>query len=269
MARDPHPFYIPPESFRPDGSVRFPEEEARHLLRVIRLRAGDTCRVTDGMGGIYVVRLQGTLEALDGIRLEARHESRPAPEIELGFPLLHNRARMEWMLEKAVEVGADAQVPILWRRNVGEMTPAARRRWERMLREAMKQSERSWLPDLRDAEPPELPGGEARVILADPEGEAALPPMAGAAGAAGAARGSPVRLLIGPEGGASPEERERLRVAGAIFWSLGPTRLRAETAAIVGLHRLRQELRRGDGPGGGAGGVDDDQRERGTTDAVA
>ena len=68
------------------------------------------------------------------------------------------------------------------------------------------------------------------LLLADSEGEETLPDLS---------QIETLRLLIGPEGGLEQEERENLLARGAKVWSLGPTRLRAETAAIVGSHRLR------------------------------
>lgn len=241
MGGDPHPFYVPPAAVhREEGIVRFPREEARHILRVVRLRAGDVCRVVDGRGARLRVRLLDGSEAdLRGDVLEESFEPAPATALELGFPLLHVRARTEWLLEKAVEVGVDRLVPIRWARGLPEGT-GARPRWERIVREAMKQCERAWLPELAEAM---LPVREedarmgTRLVLADPEGEPDPPDVRGAAR---------VRLLVGPEGGISPLERSALRDGGALAWSLGPNRLRGETAAIVGAHRLALELRRAD-----------------------
>jgi 16S rRNA (uracil1498-N3)-methyltransferase len=234
MGHDPHPFYVPPSGIDQDGNLSFPDEEARHILRVIRMRPGEQCRVVDGVGGSYLVRLIEAGEALRGTILESKRSAPADPVLELGFPMLRMRARTEWLLEKAVEVGVDRLVPVLWSRSVKRKFDAVRDRWERILREAMKQSERCWLPSLGEpVDAGDAPGG-IRLILADPDGEEALPDLPGT---------GTVRLLIGPEGGLRPEERERLRTEGAALWSLGPTRLRAETAGVVGSHRLRSALR--------------------------
>ena len=234
MARDPHPFYVPRSGITADGIVTFPEEEARHILHVIRMRSGDECRVVDGVGGIYSVRLVQNGEHLRGTVLEEKR-CPPSPTfLELGFPMLRVRSRTEWLLEKAVEVGVDSLVPLLWTRGIQHRFEGVRGRWERILREAMKQSQRAWLPTLFEPQGACDAPPDRTVILADPEGPETLP---------GLDEGVSVRLLIGPEGGPSREERERLVAGGAAIWSLGPTRLRSETAAVVASHRLAGALR--------------------------
>ena len=229
MTRDPHPFLVPPDSFSSDGRVHFPAEEAHHARRVVRLAAGDECRVVDGHGGLYRVRLSEESGALIGSILEEQRVERLTPMIRLGFPALRQRARVEWLIEKAVEVGVAGLVPIAWERSVKGVSGEQRRRWERIVREAMKQSEGRWLPEL---EAERIPGEDVRedaIVLADPEGTEDLPAVAG--------RPS-VLLLIGPEGGVTDGEKRKLIDRGCALWSLGPTRLRAETAAIVASHRL-------------------------------
>ncbi|MBM3285806.1 MAG: 16S rRNA (uracil(1498)-N(3))-methyltransferase [Candidatus Eisenbacteria bacterium] len=264
MGRDPHPFLVPAECIDVDGRVLFPEEESRHILRVIRLKPGDACRVVDGRGGRYRVVLGKEQGRLVGTVIERMRDEPPAPRLDLGFPMLRQRARVEWLLEKAVEVGVDSLTPLLWERAVKESAAIPRARWERIAREAAKQSERSWLPEIVHPEdpvtfalsgsgasgPPERGGAPARregasrpdgartvALLADPAGSEALPDLRGALR---------VRLLVGPEGGLSEGERRALEACGTIRWSLGPTRLRAETAAIVGSHRLARAAREGE-----------------------
>jgi 16S rRNA (uracil1498-N3)-methyltransferase len=189
--------------------------------------------VVDGEGALLgVVLEEGEKGDLAGRVVELDRIPPPKIPIELGFPLLRQRARTEWMLEKAVEVGADRLVPIAWERALPkgrELPPAVRTRWERILREAMKQCERAWLPALEEPRAPAACGERTQLLLADPAG-ALDPPVAG--------DGGPVRLLVGPEGGLTAAERQALQDHGARLWSLGPTRLRAETAAIVGIARL-------------------------------
>jgi 16S rRNA (uracil1498-N3)-methyltransferase len=249
MPRDSHPFYAPPSAITADGSVRFPKEEARHILRVSRFGPGDRIRVVDGEGGLFGVVLEEGKEGLAGRVVEDRRLPAPAIALELGFPLLRQRARTEWMLEKAVEVGADRLVPITWERALprGRTLPAAvRARWERILREAMKQCERLWLPVLAEPEDAVTRTERTMLVLADPAGEPEPPDARGC---------SRVRLLVGPEGGVTEAEMRELRAEGARLWSLGPTRLRAETAAIVGIARLEDHLRRsGSAPSSGRKG---------------
>jgi 16S rRNA (uracil1498-N3)-methyltransferase len=240
-SRDPHPFFVPPSCFAGDGeTIRFPEEEMRHILRVIRLREGDECRVTDGRGGVFRVRLGGepgggARGVLSGTIIEAEHAPPRDVMIEIGFPVLRLQGRTDWLIEKAVEVGADLLVPIPWERSLKGASAAALRRWERIAREAMKQCERAWLPEVKQDLMPFERGDDSLWILADPEGDESVPDLVGV---------SRVRLLVGPEGGPTPAERKRLIERGAALWGLGPTRLRAETAAIVGCHAIARGARR-------------------------
>jgi 16S rRNA (uracil1498-N3)-methyltransferase len=235
MPGDPHPFLVPPGRFDESGVVHFPEGEAHHILRVVRLKPGDACRVVDGRGGRFRVRLEGDENDLQGIVLEARREVEPSRRLDLGFPVLRLRARTDWLIEKCVEVGVDRFVPISWERSLKGVSGGSQSRWERIIREAMKQSERAWLPELISEERP-APATDGRdlVILADPAGDGSLPDLSTAAS---------VLLLIGPEGGVTASEREDLRARGAALWNLGTNRLRAETAAVVGSHHLACALR--------------------------
>jgi 16S rRNA (uracil1498-N3)-methyltransferase len=229
MARDPHPFLVPPECITGDGRILFPAEEAHHAAHVVRIAPGDECRVVDGCGGLYRVRLSMESGTLVGRITDASKVEPPRTRIALGFPVLRQRARLEWLLEKAVEVGADLLIPVAWDRSVKDASEEQRRRWTRIVQEAMKQSERRWLPRIEVETAPDGLGLEECIVLADPEGSE-QPPRVGGCGS--------VVLLIGPEGGVTSEERERLLARGCALWSLGPNRLRAETAAIVGMHAL-------------------------------
>ncbi len=235
MSRDPHPFYVPPEACDADSrTISFPKDEAHHILRVIRLREGDACRVTDGRGRLFRVVLEGDEDVLRGRIVEARTARERRVVLEVGFPVLRAHPRNDWLIEKAVEVGVGTLVPVPWERSVKDVSASSRRRWERIAREAMKQSESVWLPEIRlDAAPFDRPAGTLW-ILADPAGSETLPEIGDAAR---------VRLLVGPEGGITDGERDRLLRQGAVRWGLGPTRLRGETAAVVGAHRLGVAIR--------------------------
>ncbi len=240
MPGDPHPFLVAPDRFDKDGGVRFPQDEAHHVLRVVRLKIGDTCRVVDGQGGRFRVRLQGSERDLIGVILESTREAEPERRLDLGFPVLRTGGRTDWLIEKGVEVGVDRFVPIAWERSIRGTSASARRRWARIVREARKPSERARLPSLANEEAAlAAVGGGGPTTLADPAGGEAWPGLAAA---------RPVLLLVGPEGGVAAGERDLLCERGAVLWGLGSNRLRAETAAIVGSHRLAGALRRAGAP---------------------
>ncbi len=228
-------FYVPAAAIQPPH-LTLPEEEARHAVKVLRLGVGDEIEVVDGEGGWYRVRLTlvGKREAAGLIAETRRDVGEKSRRVVLALGILGHRDRFEWAVEKAVELGVTDIVPLRSERAApGGVRPA---RLENITIAAMKQSLRSRLPRLHDAQTPEsvmrlIPGAE--VLLAH---EAALdaPSPADAVGRTI----QPIIVLIGPEGGFSDAEVATATQSGAVVVSLGPRRLRAETAAIAALSDL-------------------------------
>ena len=192
--------------------------DRHHLERVLRLRAGDEISVADGAGQWRRCRLApgGVLEALDDVVVAAR----PRPEVAVAFALTKGE-RPDWAVQKLTEVGVDAIVPFTAERSVvrwsGERAAAQAERWRRIAREAASQSRRVWLPHVEDVQPFEQVVARPGAVLAEADGD---PPTLA----------HPL-VLVGPEGGWSPEEL----AAGAHLprVRLGDATLRAETAAVV------------------------------------
>ncbi len=232
------PFYAPPTCFR-DGRVTLPPDEARHVLKVLRHRAGDEVVVVDGVGGWHrVVLTEAGREQVTGEVMETRREVGEAGRnVVLALGILHHRDRFEWAVEKAVELGVAGIVPLRSRRAAPGRVRADR--LEHIAVAAMKQSLRCVLPHIY----PEtyladalrlLP--EARVLLAHEALESAPTP-------AQAADASTTLVLIGPEGGFDEVEVAEAAASGARLVTLGPNRLRAETAALVALTDLMLHTR--------------------------
>jgi 16S rRNA (uracil1498-N3)-methyltransferase len=202
---------------------------AHYLQAVLRLGEGDELLLFDGESGEWRARIAGA--AKKRLLLEVTARTRPAetlPDVTLAFAPI-KRAPLEWLVEKATEIGVARLAPVITRRTV-----AARPNLERLgliAIEAAEQCGRTRLPVL--AEPVDLPaflsahGGS--ILFADETGGAPL------AATAAAMPPGPVTLLIGPEGGFMPEERGAILAAGATAISLGPRILRAETAALAAL----------------------------------
>ncbi len=134
--------------------------------------------------------------------------------------------KFELVLQKATELGAASFLPITTERTEvrAERVAGKEDRWRKILLEAAKQSGRLVVPKLAAPEAFEVALARPGVnVLLDPAGAAAPPP------------GDSLRLFIGPEGGWSNPELARAAAMGAASWSLGPLRLRAETAAIAGV----------------------------------
>jgi 16S rRNA (uracil1498-N3)-methyltransferase len=225
-------FYAPPDHFA-GGRVRLPEDEARHAVRVLRHGVGDELVVVDGEGGRHRVRLtRADKQAAEGEVLATEREvGEPPFPVRIALAPLKQPARFETFVEKAVELGVTEIVPLLTART--EQTRLKGDRLHGILVAAMKQSGRTRLPTFRDPTP-------LRALLDAPlEGlrlichEAAAPEAALAARLAEAPRPLPVTALVGPEGGFTEAEVAEAEAAGWAVVSLGPRRLRAETAALT------------------------------------
>jgi 16S rRNA (uracil1498-N3)-methyltransferase len=224
-------FYVPPSHIQNDRVV-LPDDEARHAVRVLRHAPGDEIVVVDGAGGRYRVRLTETdkRSAAGEVVAAEREVGEPSYRLRIGLGTLKNASRFETFAEKAVELGVAEIVPLVTERT--ERMSLKAQRMENILVAAMKQSGRSRIPTLAEPQPLANALAEAadlRILChesADPE--AMLPRVLSQA------RGmSAITVLVGPEGGFSEEEVAEAEEAGWRVASLGPRRLRAETAAIV------------------------------------
>lgn len=195
-------------------ALELDEHDRHHLERVLRLRAGDEMTVSDGEGGWRVVRFGPTLDADGPVEVDAPI----APEITIAFALVKGD-RNEWIVQKLTELGVDRIVPFVADRSVVQWDEAkAARNRERLAtvaREAAMQSRRTRLPLVDTAGTFGDLVARPGAVLADRGGQ---PPSLAL----------PV-VLVGPEGGWSDAERG----AAGPRMTLGPTVLRAETAAIV------------------------------------
>ena len=225
-------FYVPPSHIT-NGRVVLPDDEARHAVRVLRHGPGDEIVVVDGVGGRHCVRLTETDKrgAAGEIVSTEREVGEPLYRLTVALGTLKNASRFETFAEKAVELGVAVIVPLVTART--ERMSLKPTRMENILVAATKQSGRSRLPVLAEPTPfadllAERTGG-TRILCheaADPQ--ALLPRVLDRLGISEA-----VTMLVGPEGGFSDAEVEAAKAAGWTVASLGPRRLRAETAAIV------------------------------------
>ena len=214
------------------GTLRLPEEEARHIRKVLRGRVGDALEIVDADRRLFAAELRGGEEA-------AVLEALCMPEGEDVEVSLHQAVpkggRMDLVVEKATEVGVTSIVPLLAERGVVSPREGKLERWRRVAEAAARQSLRLRVPTV--LEPVDFPAaarraGEAGVVLHNVRGLPRLEDVAG----------SPVSLFVGPEGGWSDGEIRVAREAGLAFAQLGPYRLRSETAGIVAVARARAAL---------------------------
>jgi 16S rRNA (uracil1498-N3)-methyltransferase len=244
-----HRFHAPPESCRAD-TIRLDGEEARHATQVLRLRPGDAATVLDGAGGeMRCVLAEATRREVTLTVKERITHPTPAVAVTL-FQSVPKGKTMEWIVEKATELGAAAIVPVLTARTVvrvdEEDAAAKRSRWERTAIEAVKQCGNPWLPRLTS--PVTLPEALALAPDADLKLVASLEPGARRAGryleefrVRAGRQPRHIAVWIGPEGDFTPAEYAALAAEGAQPLSLGGLVLRCETAAIAALAILLHE----------------------------
>ncbi len=232
---------VPPDALEGDA-CRLPPEAARHLRTVLRVRLGDALLLLDGVGGRRRVRI-AALDR-DGVRCAAEGpvERLPPPRTLLRiYAGIVKGARMDWLVEKAVELGATELVPVLAQRCVARFAAGETvTRWDRIAGSALEQCGGAWRPRI-------APVQSWAQVLADirarPPVFAALlqPGVPSAADTLAAWSERPpasAAWIVGPEGDFTAAEQRDLLEAGAHPVGLGTRILRTETAAIYGLCAL-------------------------------
>jgi 16S rRNA (uracil1498-N3)-methyltransferase len=217
-----------------------PEAPSRHLLQVLRLRAGAVLTLFNGRGGEFTATLVGAMKSAARVQVgEQRVVERESP---LQLTLLQGVSRgerMDLVIQKAVELGVSRIVPVLTEFSVVKLdaAQAAKRHahWQGIVVAACEQCGRNRLPAVAMPQPlapalAQLAAG-MRGLLLDPEATESLLDAAG--GMAGLA------LLVGPEGGLSPAEVALATRAGFVACRLGPRVLRTETAPLAALAVLQ------------------------------
>jgi 16S rRNA (uracil1498-N3)-methyltransferase len=225
----------------PGTRVVLPDNVATHLLRVLRLGVGDACVLFNGDGRDYDARIVAAGRRDAAVEITARRIV--DNESPLRIVLLQGIARsekMDWILQKATELGVVAFVPVLSERSTvrlsGERVGRRLEHWRQVVVAACEQSGRARVPEVSAPEALQaavvaLPDDVLRLLL-DPAasaGTASLP----APGTAGCC------LAIGPEGGWSRHDRALLMAAGFSALRLGPRVLRTETAGLAGIAALQ------------------------------
>jgi 16S rRNA (uracil1498-N3)-methyltransferase len=215
------------------GGVDCTREQAHYLGNVMRLRTGDSILVFNGLDGEWLAEI-GAM-GRNGCALIARQRLREqsgGPDIHYLFAPL-KKARLDFMVQKATELGVAALRPVMTRRTVAERVKIERMRANVI--EAAEQCGVLRIPEIFEPEKLETAltdwPPERRLVFADEAAPVASPLKA----LAGIARG-PAALLIGPEGGFTDDEREMLlRLSFVTPISLGPRVMRADTAAVAAL----------------------------------
>jgi 16S rRNA (uracil1498-N3)-methyltransferase len=224
------------------SDVRLPPDAAHHAARVLRLEAGDPVVLFDGHGGEFEARItrmdRGEVHAKTGPHRELERES--ALEVVL-VQGLSSGDRMDFTLQKAVELGIAAIQPVATERSVVKLKDErAQRRvehWQNLVIAACEQCGRNRVPPVA----PLLGFGEWAAQLGPGEGESRLllSPQAPVSLREGGRPPGRIVLLAGPEGGLAPGEVQTALARGFAPVRLGPRILRTETAAVAALAALQ------------------------------
>ena len=222
-------------------SVALPPSAARHV-QVLRMQPGEALTLFNGEGGEFDAAIErmgrSDVSVLVGDHHQVEREAPRAVHLVVGMPA---NERMDWLVEKAAELGVASVQPVLAQRSVlklqGERADKKQAHWQAVAVAACEQSGRNRVPPVHaviglaqwiaalGAAP-----AQSRLLLSL---GAQAQPVRTAAGTEG-----PVLLLSGPEGGLTPQEEELALAAGFRRATLGPRELRAETAPLAALAAL-------------------------------
>jgi 16S rRNA (uracil1498-N3)-methyltransferase len=209
--------------------VELDASQANYLGNVMRLGEGGELLVFDGESGEWLARVSYVAKRRMSLTVERRtREPEAIPDVWLAFAPI-KRARTDWLVQKATELGAERLIPVITQRTIAERVKLER--LEAIAIEAAEQCGRTRLPQI--AEPLAL---KQLLTERDPSRTLYFADEAGGEPAARAFGRGPAVILTGPEGGFTDEERAIVRAAAnAVAISLGPRSLRAETAALAAL----------------------------------
>lgn len=230
-----------PGPLRPGAAVELDREPSHHLCRVLRLAPGDAVQVFDGEGA----RHAATIDTVDARRCRiVIGDALPGPvPARLRLTLaqcVSAGEKMDWTIEKAVELGVAAIVPLLAQRGVVRLdAQRAQRRvehWRRLVIAACMQCGQDRLPPVANPQPLSqwLRARRGAGFVLDPDARTRL--------AAVELADADVDLLVGPESGLSDDERAAAEAAGMSPVSIGPRVLRTETAGLAAIAVLQSRF---------------------------
>lgn len=234
--------FFNPDISEKDELVTFPRDESRHIVKVLRKNNGDILNITNGKGMIFSAEIVEADIKKCVVKILSS-ENEPAPPYYLHMIVAPTKMndRYEWFLEKAMEIGVHEITPIIC--DHSERKVVKLERYERVLLSAMKQSLHARFPKLneptsfKDFIQKELKGSKliahCEDVMKKPYLQKKVHPW------------ETVNIMIGPEGDFSKDEIKSALEHGWEQISLGESRLRTETAAIIACHTValkNQEL---------------------------
>lgn len=215
-------------------SFTFDKEESRHIVKVLRKKEGDKIQITNGKGFLFHSEITFANEKKCEVKITGFDFFEPMPyELHLAVAPTKMNDRYEWFLEKATEIGITEITPIIC--DHSERTVFKAERFEKILQSAMKQSLQYYMPKLNE------PIAFAKFIAQEYNGSLFIAHCEETNKKLLKTEIKPnerITILIGPEGDFSVKEIEAALNCKYTPVSLGNTRLRTETAAIVAAHSV-------------------------------
>ena len=230
----PVPYFYEPSLNIGVNQFTLSPETSKHCVQVLRMQEGAKIDITNGLGEVFNATIQTAHKANSVVTIQ-HHQSFAATQqkITLGISLLKNAVRLEWLFEKATEMGIHQIVPLICERTIHERFKMDR--MQNILQSAMIQSQQAWLPLL--SEPMEFNAfilkHKAPINLiahCEPTDKKNIKEIIAV---------EDVNLLIGPEGDFSNSEITTATQRNYTSIHLGPSRLRTETAGIFALSVLK------------------------------
>ncbi len=229
------PYFYEPSLVSNATHFTLSEETSKHCVQVLRMKEGDRIDLTNGIGQLFeaTITLAHKKQASVAIQSQKTIQA-PLQKIILGISLLKNAVRLEWLFEKATEMGVHTIVPLLCERTIHERFKADR--MQNILQSAMIQSQQAWLPILStptsfDSFIKDYKAAQQLIAHCEPSEKISIKDIEPSVDSI---------LLIGPEGDFSPKEIELAILNQYQAVHLGPTRLRTETAGLFALSVLKK-----------------------------
>lgn len=216
--------------------VTFDKEESRHIVKVLRMKEGDKFKITNGKGSFFFAEIISANAKGCLVKILSAEEQHPLPyQLHMAVAPTKLNDRYEWFLEKATEIGISEITPIIC--DHSERKTIKPERYEKILQSAMKQSLKAYLPILNEAisfkdfiNSEKDSEGLKCIAHCEESDKKSLKSIL--------LPNKKITILIGPEGDFSVEEIELAKSNGFIPVTLGESRLRTETAAVVACHSV-------------------------------
>jgi 16S rRNA (uracil1498-N3)-methyltransferase len=230
----PAPYFYEPQIKLGTTTFTCSEETSKHCAQVLRMQGGDTLQITNGVGDIFEATILEAHKRNTTVQIIQEHTVAAASQkIILGISILKNAVRLEWLFEKATEMGVHSIVPLLCERTIHERFKTDR--MSNIIQSAMIQSQQAWLPYL--SQPisfkdfiHQYNAADKYIAHCEPSNKTSIKDLPNS---------KDLVIAIGPEGDFTPSEIEMAIEANYQPIGLGPTRLRTETAGLFALSVLK------------------------------